>query len=55
LVFSKPNIPISSLDFDRKEGNSEIKEPHVEELDLVSTKKRVAIKEASELAFRTKR
>ena len=50
--FLKPNIPISSLDFDKmKEGrkNSELKEPQVEELELISERKRVAIQVAFEL------
>ena len=42
LGFSKPNIPISSLDFDEKKEwseNSELKEPQVEEFEIVSKKK----------------
>ena len=50
--FSKPNISIisSSLDFDKmkRRKNSEIKEPHVEELELISKRKRVAIIKVAE-------
>jgi hypothetical protein len=37
--FLKPNIPISSLDFDERRKDSELKEPQLEELKLVSKKK----------------
>ena len=51
LVFSKPNISISSLDFDKmkRRKNSEITDPQVEELELMSKRKKAALKMAKEL------